>query len=376
MSTSLGSARPSLRSIFRQSHGFTLIELMIGLAITLMIVLAAFTLLNTSDKAARATRQVVDTQSNVRTAMQLLSRDVKMAGFGMQGPVGNCPTPFVPHDQNPTGVDTGPDSVSLVLPAISNAYVRWVLATAATGPITQIQVSPAHLADMVLLGMTAGSTISLDGVVSGTVATVTPSTGMITLQSAIGAPALFPINTPVYLLQCVTYQVIQAPDPNAICGGTAPCLVRGVPSAINQCDVPTSPCRPVVDGIEDLQLAYACDGCLATNHGGIPDRIIDDQGTTPNSIYDTTDFVTDNTWTTPPFTPDTIRVVQISVVARQLQSELGLGERTTPGANSAPLLVSDHNHATDATYLANPAAYQQQRRRLLVRTVDARNLGF
>lgn len=376
MSQSHRSHRERFSGKVGQPHGFTLVELMIGVIITSVVVLTGFTLLTMSDKATRSNSQAADTQSNVRTAMQLLSRDVKMAGFGMQGPVGNCTTSIVPHDQNPMGADHGPDSVSLAVPAISNAYTRWSLATAANGPITQIQLPPAQVSDMVSLGLAAGSTLSIDGTVSATVATIAPSTGTITLQSTIGAPAAYPVNTPVYLLQCVTYQVILPPDLNALCRGSAPCLVRGVSPTVNQCDIPGSPCQPIVNGIEDLQLAYACDGCLVTSNGGIPDRIIDDQGPTPSGTFDQADFVTDNNWTLPPFTPDTIRVVQISLVARQLQTDRGLGERSAAGSSSTPVVVSDHDPSTDASFLADPVSYQQQRRRVLTRTVDARNLGF
>lgn len=376
MSPSYFSRHDMFSGRLGERDGFTLVELMIGVIITSVIVLVGFTLLTTSNKATRSNSQAADTQSNARTAMQLLSRDVKMAGFGMQGPVGNCATSIVPHDQNTIGADHGPDSVSLVVPAISNAFTRWSLSTAANGPITQIQLPPAQVSDMVSLGLGAGSTLSIDGTVSATVATVATSTGTITLQFTIGAPAAYPVNTPIYLLQCVTYQVILPPDLNALCRGTAPCLVRGVPPTVNQCDLPGSPCQPIVNGIEDLQLAYACDGCLVTSNGGIPDRIIDDQGPTPSGTFDQADFVTDNDWTLSPFTPDTIRVVQISLVARQTQTDRGLGERAAAGTYSAPVIVSDHDPSTDASYLANPLSYQQQRRRLLTRTVDARNLGF
>ena len=77
--------------------GFTLIELMIGMALGLIVVAAAFTVLTTTSKALRANEQVVDTQQNLRMAMELLTRDIKLAGFGNPGvAVGNCSTPLSP----------------------------------------------------------------------------------------------------------------------------------------------------------------------------------------------------------------------------------------------------------------------------------------
>jgi type IV pilus assembly protein PilW len=363
-----------MRRSTQQGQGFTLIELMIALAITSIIVVASFTVLTTSNKATRANDQVAGMQYNARAAMELMSRDIKMAGFGMVGPVGNCNTPIVPLDNNPGGADTGPDAVSVATQAVSYTTTQWVLAAQAAGPFSQISLPSSQVGDMVTQGLANGSMISLGGVVSAQVATVAAAAGTITLQTPVGSSAVFPANTPVYLLQCVTYQVIPVPDANNVCGGTAPCLVRGVVAGLN-CNVATSPCVPIVDGIEDLQLAYACDGCVATINAGIPDGVIDDQNV--NGTFDQADFITNSNWTTTPLTADTIRLVQISLVARQISAEQGLGETQSAGINTpTPLVVSDHNQAQDASYIANPTQYAQQRRRVLVRTVETRNMGL
>ncbi len=47
-----------------EQTGFTLIELMIGMAVAVIVVAAAFTVLTTTSKALRANEQVVDTQQN------------------------------------------------------------------------------------------------------------------------------------------------------------------------------------------------------------------------------------------------------------------------------------------------------------------------
>ena len=97
--------------------GFTLIELMVGMAVSVVVVAAAFTILTTTSKSLRANEQIVDTQQNLRMAMEMLSRDFKLAGFGNPGvPIGNCTNGIVPADQNTAGVDTGPDSVQLLVP--------------------------------------------------------------------------------------------------------------------------------------------------------------------------------------------------------------------------------------------------------------------
>jgi hypothetical protein len=66
--------------------------------------------------------------------------------------------------------------------------------------------------------------------------------------------------------------------------------------------------------------------------------------------------------------------VQVNIVSRQTSADFGLGEKQQAGIQTTgPLTVSDHLHSTDAGYTA--ATYQQFRRRLLTRTVDARNIG-
>jgi prepilin-type N-terminal cleavage/methylation domain-containing protein len=54
-----------------QEQGFTLIEVMVAVVITAIIAAAAFTILTTTTKSLRANEQTVDTQQNVRIAMEL-----------------------------------------------------------------------------------------------------------------------------------------------------------------------------------------------------------------------------------------------------------------------------------------------------------------
>lgn len=374
------------RRLSQDMNGFTLIELMVAVAASTIVVAAGYTILTATSKATRANDQAAGTQYNARVAMERLSRDIRMAGFGMTGPVGNCNTAIVPRDNTPGGPDTGPDTVSLVVPAVSTANAAWTLTAEAKGPTTTLTLTAASVNDMVTSGLkkrintvgppattTPGSTLSIGGVISVEVSDY--SGGTITLLNTLVSPASFPAGTPVYLLKCMTYQVILPPDANGVCGGTAPCLVQGEAAAINNCDVAApNPCSPIVDGIEDLQLAYACDGCNITPpNPASADGVIDDQGTM-SGTFDQADFLSNTNWATPPLTPDKIRLVQVSIVGRQTATEIGMGETVKAGTNSAAVVLPDHNHANDASFMANPTAYQQLRRRLLIHTVETRNL--
>lgn len=345
------------------AQGVTLIELMLAMVIAGMIVAAGFTVLYATDQATRTNDQIVETQQNARMAMELIARDVRAAGFGMGGQVGGCvtsgiPAPIVPIDNNPVGPDTGPDSISLVVPVTSTAVPGWTLANTVGPGFSQITLHAGAVAEMMSAGLSVAALptaqISINGAMTATVSTVAGDT--LTLVSTVSAPAAFPAGTPVYLLQCVTYTVGTTP---VQCDNSAPCLLRNG--------------TPMVDGIEDLQVAYGCDGCNVAVNGGVPDGIVDDQNS--SGTFDAADYITNSTWSSPPFVPSTIRLIRIVVVARQRSSDRGFGEgHVLMSVSSGPVVVSDHDPSGDTGY--NATTYSQFRRRVLSRTVDVRNLAF
>lgn len=345
-----------------EQMGFTLIELMIGLALGVIVVAAAFTILTTTSKALRANEQVVDAQQNLRMAMELLTRDIKMAGFGNPGAtVGNCTSAIVPNDQTPTGADTGPDSVQLLVPAARTSGTnRWTLfAATSPGGLTQIILQPGAVADMVSSGLVTNSYISIGGSATAQVTGFNAAANSITVT--VPPPLWFQQNDQVYLLQCIRYQVVLPPDAGNLCGGHAPCLTRGVAGGAG----PNAE-APIAEGIEDLQLSYACDGCVATINSGIPNRVIDDQNLTGS--FDAGDFLSNVPWNVGLLTPDKIKLVQVALVARQSKNDQGFGDSDKSFVGSPALAVPGGDH----TLPADP----NHRRRMLVKTVDTRNIGF
>ncbi len=318
--------------------GHSLVELMVGIVISMLAVAAGYTAMSSSDRAATVNDQTVQMQQNAQVAIQLLSQDLRTAGFGMSGAVGTCGQAIVPGDNNPAGADSGPDQVSMVVPTLLST-----LAVDATGPALTVTLQAGAVAAMQPDGFAANATVSIGGVVSATVSAI--SGDALTLSPPITAPAVFTAGTQVYWLRCITYAIGTT---TAACAGSAPCLLRGGAA--------------VAEGIEDLQLAYACDGCNGTE----PDGVIDDQ---PGSAagFDATDFISNSTWATSPMTADTIRLVRVNVVARQTQSD-------PQWRSTTPVVVEDHDPAKDTGYSLR--AYQQVRRRVLTRTVQVRNLGL
>jgi type IV pilus assembly protein PilW len=359
-----------MRRIWRAEEGVTLIELMAAVVVTAIVAAAAMTILVTSNKATQVNEQVADVQQNVRLAMDLVSQDIKLAGFNMTSAVGTCtvgvvpkPAPIVPGDNVPGGADAGPDAVRLVVPSVTAGAGGGipVLSAVATGVSNTIALSSADISAMTASGLVVGSVVSVGGSFSSQVTAVGATS--LTLAKSPPTPAQFPINTPVYLLQCVQYAISTAP---AVCGGSTSCLLRnGV---------------PMVDGIEDIQLSYACDGCnILPPNTPLPNGVIDDQDApvgTPigAGVFNMADFVTNNAWATPPFTPDKIRLVQVTIVARENQPPRALaeGNNAQPINTAGPVIASDHNPSADAGY--NATTYSQQRRRVLTRTIQVRNL--
>ena len=394
-------------------RGFTLTEIMVATMMTTAIVAAGFGALVVSQKTTRITGQIGNTQATARNALDMITADLKLAGFGMRGlatSVGGClingtPSAVVPGDNNPLGADTGPDTISMVVP-MTNSIVAvgplWqVFVPVAPGTIGGLQTPIANV-PMPANATTAmgnaipgggaalvGMPVSIGGVAGSRIQSVTP--GGLTLNPAIPAPTAFGTGTQVYLLQCITYQVIPPPDNLNLCQGNAPCLVRGaVPANLvgaggpPNCNQVNSGCIPIMDGVEDLQLAYACDGCDPRVNNGTPDLQPDDLNL--SNQFDQADFITDRNWfgTAAPYgtfmTPRTIRLVQVNIVARQTTADQGMGEgQSTPLHATTFPVISDHNHANGLFVLgdnaspAQQAAYFQFRRRILTRTIELRN---
>lgn len=402
--------RPSLKLWGWNQAGFTLVEIMVATMMTAAIIAAGFGALVVSQKTTRITGQVGSTQATARNALDMITADLKLAGFGMRGlttAVGGChingtPYALVPGDNNPLGADTGPDTISMVVPmtnSIAAAGPLWQVFVPPNGtigglqtPITNIPLptnATTAMKNAVGVSTLEDMPVSIGGVAGSIIKEDNP--GGLTLNQSIPAPAAFGTGTQVYLLQCITYQVIPPPDNLNLCQGNAPCLVRGAvpaglvgPGGPPNCNQVNSGCIPIMDGVEDLQLAYACDGCDPRVNNGIPDLQPDDLNL--SNQFDQADFITDRNWfgTAGPYgafmTPHTIRLVQVNIVARQTRADQGMGEaNSTPVHSSTFPVISDHNHATglftpgDTASPAQQSDYFQFRRRILTRTVELRN---
>ena len=69
-----------MKAISKSSKGFTLIELMVAMAITSVFMAAVFAACITQLRSHITQQQIVEMQQNLRAAMQLIQRDIRMAG--------------------------------------------------------------------------------------------------------------------------------------------------------------------------------------------------------------------------------------------------------------------------------------------------------
>jgi type IV pilus assembly protein PilW len=317
-------------------RGFSLIELLIAVAIFSIISLAGFTVLSSGARNAAMNDETVKILQNVRMAMDLVARDIRLAGYS--NPPAPSAIPLAANNctaiLNPTNSSTGPDSVSLI--TIDQVIGR--LTADAPG------ATPTQLTLDAVTGVAVNDVISIDGIFTGTVNGVNTGAKTVTLATGIQSPMTFngaaDTGTQVVRLACVKYSVDTTKNQ----------LLRdGV---------------PVADDIEDLQLAYGVD----TNGDGI----IDDQN--GNNSVDCLDLIpntlaqtvansagcsgTGGVSTVPP-DPTSIRLVRITVV--------GKASKPDPSYTaSSALAVEDHNIPGVSYY----------RRRVLTTTVSLRDLGL
>jgi prepilin-type N-terminal cleavage/methylation domain-containing protein len=72
-----------MKTLRKREAGFTLIELMIVLAISSVVIAAVFATFISQQKSYAVQTKVSDMQQNARAALTLMERDLRMAGFGV-----------------------------------------------------------------------------------------------------------------------------------------------------------------------------------------------------------------------------------------------------------------------------------------------------
>ncbi len=96
----------------RRPRGFTLIELLIGTTIMLVVIIAALSIYSRSNQMAVDQQQVSEVQNDVRSAMFLMMRDMRMIGVGV--PEGFRMYTLEGTDNEDQGAEVQPDRLVLL----------------------------------------------------------------------------------------------------------------------------------------------------------------------------------------------------------------------------------------------------------------------
>lgn len=79
----------------RRNRGFSLVEIMVGVVIGIIASVAIFQVFAVSERQKRTVTGASDAQTNGAIALYMLERDVRMAGWGLEGSIfANCNTIF------------------------------------------------------------------------------------------------------------------------------------------------------------------------------------------------------------------------------------------------------------------------------------------
>ncbi|MBI5193991.1 MAG: prepilin-type N-terminal cleavage/methylation domain-containing protein [Nitrospirae bacterium] len=117
-----------------QQKGFTLIEIMVAVAILGIVLTSLYNLFIGQVRTFEAQRDVTTTQRDIRTSLEMLERDIRMAGLGV--PRGVNPIAFV---QNGTLLNAAaPDTISI---NFSLGPVTYLRTSTVTQPGNVIQVN-------------------------------------------------------------------------------------------------------------------------------------------------------------------------------------------------------------------------------------------
>lgn len=351
----------------RSCKGFSIVELMVALAIGSLLLLALATLfINTSSARAeidRASRQI----ESGRYAMQILSDEIRHAGY--YGPLINAPT-------NTASITTLPDPCSTTLSDIQNdAFLplqgyagaataaaidpgKLACITAAAGYKPNTGVLVVRRADTTIATAPGSPTasafnIQVSGCAGDPVAYIlnTDAAGPYTLHSN-GAPGCTPITSaPVATLSPFYTRIYYI----STCSGTD-CSAAGADTVptLKRIDirpstaVPSTVITPIVDGIENLQFDYGVDNAPATRDG-IPDVYTNTSAhtaTTPSSIAEWQDVMT----------------VRVYLLARNIDISSGFTDQKTYPLGPASVTPggSYRRHAyNELVRLNNPAGRRE-----------------
>lgn len=345
--------------------GFSLVELLVAMAIASVLGVAGVALFATSNWTYKVNEDVSEAQQNVRVAMEALAKDIRTAGFGLEDP----PTELTFTGLASTFAGQSGGSITLSSPI--------TVTNNATGADTITILGIGYQAG-VLVGSAAGQNgtnssyicykkttdeekiigsdnkvisnrryVTIGGVLFETLDTSSSDTGEC---GGVSGSKKLPLSatedlsrltddTPVFIIQAVQYTV--ATNLTG-CSSTNPCL-----ASYDATELRGSGRQAIADSIEDIQFAFGIDVSPR-------DSKIDDYN--GDGFFTAADFVND------PADDTSIVAVRANVVAKTRNIDM-------KGGQFSKICQEDRSTDTGCTN----AATDGYRRRLLTKVIKLRN---
>ena len=333
--------------LYKDIHGYTIGEMMVAILIGTLLISAATATYIAQNRSYATQESVSEINTQSMIAHDMLSNDIKTAGFGVSDDMNADPVSGYTAVITPIDSNTGPDAVTIV-GSFRRIGTLWPvggspgMACPADIPMSTYQVK-IILSGTVGANMSDRSHLSIDGVDYVNVETCTLSAGncssdTITLDRPLTAS--YPLmdldgdnkcdeGRPVYLVEDVTYCV----DANSILR-----RIRRNANVTACTENANSDNEAIAENIEDLQFAYARD---TINNDGMVDTAYE------NAPLNNATF------------NSRIQAVRINILARADKPDTDYA-----GQGNPPASVENRNHnVTNDDF----------RRRWLQKTVTVRN---
>ncbi|HZS37321.1 MAG TPA: PilW family protein [Polyangia bacterium] len=337
-----------------RSRGFTLMELLISLALAGVVVAGALQLHVAFNGHSSRQQQIADMQQSLRVSMQILERAIRSAGSGMVLPKGTSPptpppsytagvmlcgtaklyafewwntnSPFpATHNPSPITNDADPDYFKVIAAQPDSATITAYTAGTATvaGPLAGWAIG-----DLVLVLSGNFPTVPPNGIPTSCLRTITAVSGQQLTFGSPGAPLacnLLPGATPTDCMSALP-SVAGGPNDVEIKHFVNETIYRVIPAATPS-DTPKLALRqapigninpgigwmPIADNIEDMQIA------MVMSDGGICNSVDD-----PASVAQNCD-------------PSQALAVRITLVARSTNTIAGNPPAPKGGFEDEPM---------------------------------------
>ncbi|MDP2681568.1 MAG: PilW family protein [Deltaproteobacteria bacterium] len=373
------------------NKGFSLVELLIAMVIASVVGLAGISIFSSSNWSYKTQEDVTEAQQNVRVATDRLTKDIRMAGYGLPDPpfslsFTGLPTTFVgqsggnitltsPITVTTSGGAGAPDSLTIL--GIGYEVGTLDTTTAVVNCVNGIQanisgancirlsatasVPAADTIDRFFPGGAFNSNrmhISLGGAKYIALAAA-GQTGQATRTLALGSPSTldrdYPDGTSVYIVQAVQYTIVSDTS-IAGCSSSNPCLISLDATGLRGMNGGAPSRQLLAENIEDIQFAYGIDA-------NPRDKKIDD--TDGDGSFEGLDYIFAEAGDTLS-DPSSIIVVRATVVGRTRNTDI-------KGQTGFKAQCFEDRPVDAGTTNCTGAASDGYRRRILTKVIKIRN---